>query len=458
MNRFPEGNSTIRAASGLHPATRVSFIVVLILLIGYWSFGKAFAYLGIYPIYIGECALVVGVLWWLSCGRLYVPRTLSCVIYLCLLCIVSFQALVSIVFLQQPLMEVVRNISIIYYGLFGLITYTLSGSLASKAPPANILLNVALPRVSVWALSGLTVSAIGYLWFVDKLPVFPKTDVPILYFKPTDAIMPLIVTIGLWQQGYIKWYYGPWALILIFIAAARSRSALFSFVLALVLLWRLNRRTTALATLIAASVGILVFSGLRIPIGYREVSFKQYVANTVSALRPEAAVELDPSTHNTIVWRLNWWSAILGDAVSHRRILIGLGWGANLANAFGFQTASNPEALTALRHPHNATIGIIARGGWITGLYWALFNTFFLIELGIAMTRRRREALGNDLCRLVWVYAVLALLNSSTDVFLESPQNAIPYWMTVGVGWRLIVGQRVLLEPRPDRGPVGGSL
>ena len=49
----------LRTEQSANTAQFVSRLLIIAVL-GYWAFGKAFAYIGLYPLYIGEALLVAG--------------------------------------------------------------------------------------------------------------------------------------------------------------------------------------------------------------------------------------------------------------------------------------------------------------------------------------------------------------------------------------------------------------
>jgi hypothetical protein len=203
------------------------------------------------------------------------------------------------------------------------------------------------------------------------------------------------------------------------------------------MIWRPTRRTLNLIGLGLLLFVALLITDLRIDLGYREVSARQFLANVSSLVgSDEAASSLDATTTRNKDWRSAWWDAIYSDAVDNNRYVIGLGWGTNLADEFGFQTVDSD--VNALRNPHNALLGILARGGWLAAGLWVSFYLLLLYGLWQAARRFQDDRARQDMAWIIMIYVLASQINGATDVFLESPQNAIPHWIVIGVGWVLI--------------------
>ena len=412
------------------------FTLLAFLLIGYWSFGKAFAYIGVFPVYVSEIGLGLGICLGLAIGRLYFLRHISYVLWMALLVGSLAQAVFSIGLLGQPPMEVLRNIAAIYYSLFAYLTYAVvRRSIGSRDLLSEMYQR--LPKWSFWILSVITLSMSITLYYWLPVPAFPGTDVTMLYYKPTDASMALIVLIGLWLLRCLSLRYGAWALVLMLASAARNRSAMLVLAVTLLFLWRPNRRGLTVTAVLFVLASILVVGNFRINLGgYRELSARQFVENVSSLVGEEEASNEGTSTAVTKSWRMAWWEAILDDASSTDRVFMGTGWGSNLADMFGFQTAASGQS--ALRHPHNFLLGILARGGWILAFIWVAFYATLIMGLFRAMRSLRSRPILRNLAVLSAIYLVSSLIHGATDVFLEAPQNAIPHWIVVGVAWALI--------------------
>ena len=412
--------------------------LLIMLVLGYWAFGKAFAYVGLYPLFIGEIVLGLGLLAILRYGTIPVPRNTLFWVFTIMLWMSIGQAVYSFLVLGQPPVEVMRGLAMVYYGLFAYITFVIIERTRSPGKLIDRFLTELLPRFAPWILIGATVTVVGALYVDHFLPVFPRTDVPILWYKPTDSVVPLLVIIVAWMRGYLKTQYAVWAASLVLFAIARSRSAMLGVGAAfLLMMWRPTKRM-----LVAILAGILVFillllTDVSISMGYREVSARQFMANAISLVSSDEASQIDQTTGENTSWRLDWWTAIVDDSVDNGRVFVGTGWGDNLANRYGFQIFNESEGVNVLRNPHNAFINILARGGWILAGLWLLFHVVLFSGLWQA-AKKAPTVLRRDIAWVCLVYLTVSMINGSTDVYLESPQIAIPHWIVIGVTWSLI--------------------
>ena len=102
---------------------RAAGLILVILLLGYLSFGKSFGYIGYYPILIGEAGLCGAVVFLAMDQKLYFPRTLSAWLLFPMLLAIVAQAIYSVWYLQQPIVEVGRGIAPFYYAAFAFCTF-----------------------------------------------------------------------------------------------------------------------------------------------------------------------------------------------------------------------------------------------------------------------------------------------------------------------------------------------
>ena len=422
---------------------RVSLLIMgllVVLLTGYWSFGKSFGYLGIHPFYIGEAVMLAGLGMILYRSRFYVLKHASFWLYWAFFLVALLQGGVSVFVLKQPAMEVVRNLAIVYYGLFAYIVYSLTAYPGMGRAFYQKLIRTIIPRLFPYLLVGSLLTVTAFNLFDGQLPLFPGTQVPIVFYKPTDAVMPFFLYFTLAIRGHMHQLYLMGAMLPILICSARSRSVMICFFVASLLTLRPSKRYVRLFAILAALLAVLAVSGLRINLGYREVSASQFVANTLSILNlDDQSAEVDPTAVRNKQWRSEWWDQIVADALQPDRVAIGLGWGTNLAETFEVMAPGVYSDLNALRHPHNALFGILARGGWLAAALWTCFyaSLFWGLWWAKRVFGATDRELG-DLAVAIMVYVAASLVNGSTDVFLESPQVAIPHWVIIGLGWGLI--------------------
>jgi hypothetical protein len=406
------------------------YLLTLCLL--YLAFGKSFAYLGYYPLFIGEVVLVSFVIrpWWFA-GR-QPGDGLSRAIIIVMLALGIAQGLYSWGFLGQSGVEITRNLAVIYYSIYAFIA-------ARVFTRDRVPLSKLLDFVSSLVPMMLIVAAVSFVMFsyaVQILPVFPKTDVPLLSFKPGDQSILVGIAIFLVSIGRLS---GSWLFLAVPMATldvAQNRGAMLAFAVFIFASALMRRARMQFIFMLSATVLVLLAIGENgISIGnYRTISLSQLSANSRSILSSDAGNDVDSSLEGTVTWRLDWWRKIMEDAQSSAFVPIGLGWGVNLADAYGFQTSADPDSLTVLRNPHNVFMGILARGGWSVALVWAAFYGVFIFRMLLVVYRHPSQDV--RLCGLLVVLCVTAgLINGLVDVHLESPQNAIPHWCIVGIGW-----------------------
>jgi len=430
---------------------RVTGFVMMVLLLGYLSFGKSFGYIGYYPILIGEAGLCTAIFFLAMDQRLYFPRTLSAWLLFPMLLGMIAQAIYSVTYLQQQVVEVGRGIAPFYYAAFAFCTFVFLTRYRRFGYSNLIPSQKAIDQIATMVLGIQTLSLIASTIGGNYLPIIPHTGVPILYYKPGDASMVLLVLLLLASKGKLNTFNASWAVLMLLIACAESRSVLLCTIAAAFISWRPKpRQLIAITVLVVFGVAVAL-SGVTVKLNYREISAERYLLNVMSIFNPEKAAEIDPQGQGTKRWRVMWWTKIFDNAVETPYIFIGAGWGENLAVQYGIYHISSAgwQDAALLRNPHNIFFSTLGRGGWIVTGLWCLFYLTFLPRLFIArFGRRSTSPEWKLLAEICIVFTVAALINGGTDVFLESPQNSIPHWIVIGLGWRL------LLETRRKPSPV----
>jgi hypothetical protein len=398
--------------------------------IGYLSLGKTFAYLGIYPFFITELLACWGVCAFIIRGHVVLPRNAAFVLWTILAGGVAFQVVVQTLVEGGLTMETFRNIAPIYYGGFSVLAYAALREVKDRRLDEFVIgtLNGALPIM----LAGNTLLVLGEQGVFGALPSFPGTHTSVLVYRPTDAVVSMALAFGI-SSRHRGLAFQTWACALLVIAAARNRSALICAIITLALWVRPTRRSAAMVLVLLVAGFALFQLELQMPIGqYREVSARQFVANFVSLYAPERGAQIDRSTEDTTRWRLRIWREIVTDAQERGFILSGLGWEVNLANHYRFQGSADPGAVDALRSPHNFVVGMIARGGFCVGALWAAVA---VLTVYTVIRRKAVDPVSKEFKRVLLTVLLLCLVNSLTDVFMESPQNAVLFWIFSSLAW-----------------------
>lgn len=414
--------------------SRASTALIACLICGYWGFGKSFAYLGVGGVFVGEIGLMALLAILVVSGSCSIPRRWSVFALSCLLLLLALQIVLSQDARLFGWFSVGKDVAFVFYCGYAFVTHAVLSEHAASSGLSRYLLRRVAPTLVPVVLLGLTISAAAYVLFPDSLPTHAGTDVAWLYFKPTDASVPLAAIMLLSMLRYIRAGWGLWSGLLLAVCAARSRSAMLTVAVIFALSMRNKRAILITCSLVLLGLATLAATDARVEMGYREISFQQYAMNFFSVFNPESAVDaadFDPTSE----WRLAWWRAILDESWSADRLVTGRGWGANLADEFGFQTAG-AHTLNRLRNPHNVWLGVLARGGWLAA--GAVVLTFLLIAWELWQDRiRARSVEDRNLYGIILACFVIAMIHASTDVYLESPQNAIPLWTLIGVGWAI---------------------
>lgn len=402
------------------------------LLLGYAVCGRAFAYLGITPFYIGEAVLLAGFLTLISrgvsAGMFFLPQVQALLLFL------LWSAMQTLPYLGEYGLFALRDGVLWGYGLFALIT----ASLLWMQPA---LLRMLLRR---------------YQWFAHYFPFFalvvlavtaiiPKGDFEVADYaqmKPGDALVHLAAILAFAVTGmarmrpHIVWIA---AFVLAFvIAGSDGRGGLLAFIAGGAVLVGLQIHRPAIWRLGAGLVVGLICCAVLLPqIGVfghfeqrreRNVSPMQIADNIISVFSESDEDMLE----GTKRMRLIWWQKIIDDAWFGPDALAGRGYGINLGIEDGFA----PRMDESVRHPHNAHMNILARSG-MTGLFfWLAFNFVWAAGMFRGLLGARMQGLSEweGLFTTLLVYQVASLVNASFDVYLEGPMGGIWYWVMMGIG------------------------
>ena len=122
---------------------------------------------------------------------------------------------------------------------------------------------------------------------------------------------------------------------------------------------------------------------------------------------------------------------MLKDAFSPPFVLMGQGFGPNLADKYGFQ-AGGAFAGQELRNAHNSHVTLLARTGLPLTILWsAIWGTLF----SLMRTSGRASSHGSPQLLRAWLAAATAgiLLNAVFDPVIEGPQVGIIVWTLAGL-------------------------
>lgn len=432
------------AASARWPSSGPHRYVILLALVlgGYQFFGRPFAYLRIpgTPIFIGEVLLAVGLL--VVLGRSdRVLRTLSRSAPLeALLLLVALGTARLVVDLPAYGLLALRDAALWYYALLAFIVATLFSLHPSLLDRLLGWYARILPWFLVWAGVAVVLSRL----FAEG-PMIPGTDVPVFGFKAGDLGVHVAVGLSfLWLCGpeetprarrlrLLATGVGMMSLLLV---ATTNRGGFVSAAVILggtLLVSPAHRRTLAGTTagvllLLVALAGV---SDARMEVDGRDISLRQLAENVGSLVGGEGSAE--GAQRGTVQWRVDYWSEIGRDTMAGRNGAFGVGFGPNLADAYGYQVAAD-DADQRLRNAHNSHMTLFARLGppglavWL--LVWAVWYR--------VMYQRARRSAPDSRARYLASWLGLSvtgiLVNAVFDPILEGPQMALWLWTLVGIG------------------------
>ena len=409
--------------------------LILVLVVGYVTLGRSFAYIGLPPlkIFIGELFLAAFLLFrsravigeWFN-GLIDPYRATHNFSWALLL------------FFQYGVFEALRGISLGYSVLLALQNlviniyplYFFVGLWA--AGDSDFLSRVARIQLWITALYGT-----AYILFLSHVPaVIPASNVPL--FGYNGALLGILGAICLERNLARVWL--PLVLNTFVMLSAQVRSEWLSCVLS-VGLWSVitgrTKRFVGGMMLVAALLGIGYVADLRLPSPRGrggELSSREIVVRAAAVIAPAWAVEHSRSGGmyaGTISWRKTWWSAIWDSVHAEpSTAIVGQAYGFRLADLVPYTRGDD------IRTPHNIFFYVLGHTGWLGVTVFAIF----LISLLHLMWRAYRLT-GQLFGVLLWVAGVSSACFGN---LFESPSGAIPFYMFMGMAAAPIVNREIL--------------
>lgn len=413
------------------------------ILTGYAFFNRAFAYVGVPPLFIGEVVLVVGLLALVySFGRFRLtPVTALLILF------IGWGAVQTIPYVPRYGVDALRDAVAWIYALFAIILAT-----TVTAEHLAVMVRV-VRRIIPYLLFWLPTSLLGAIALGHSAPTLPGTTVPLLFAKGGDAGVLLagiaaFILVGLYARAdrsprlaepmpWLPWLGGAGVVSIV------NRGGLVAMsMVALVLVFiRQSSRWLAMFFIIALllTVGMLLDPKVDLG-GRREFSFSQLTDNVTSIFVPSGN-----SLEGTRNFRLKWWGDIVDYTVNGRYFWTGKGYGIALAAADGFDTTEAED----LRSPHNGHIEILARSG-VPGLaLWILLHVTFAVTMLRGAHRARADGRRGWVQIIGWLFVLwmAGIANASFDPYLQGPQGGIWFWSVIGLG---LAAVRAVHEGAPD--------
>jgi hypothetical protein len=407
----------------------------------YLAFGKGFAYAGWPPLFVGEILLVVVVAGAATTTSLAAPRHPAAAVTVVVGALALVQFVIDRLAGDVPLLETVRGLAPIYYGAFAFAVYALLRELEKRADRARVLAVVdgAFVRVAPWVTGAAVVLAGLLLVEPTNLPTWSRSGVPVLLTKSGDIAVALVLfaPFVLRSASPVRIRGSSRVVLLGWVAAAvlvsfRSRGALLALIVGLVAA-RPHVVRLAKAALIGLAIVLFLFvSGLRVEVSGREISYDAVGDALGSVMGGGPEDQIGSNYLDTTNWRADWWRSIWSDVTAEQLVLHGRGWGDNLAVRHGVIPSFAAEDPRALRLPHDVFFSLAGRAGFVTAV-----GFLSIPVLTIARTfRRRSDRSPTPLAVQAARGGVAAAVTTGlTDIYLESPQGGIVFWVLVGFLW-----------------------
>lgn len=407
-----------------------------IVLLGYAVMGKGFAYLGLPPLYVGEMALVTGIVVLFRTGALISALvTLPAVLLVALMILVVARTLP---YFGVYGIDALRDSVIVIYGGFAFIV---AGLLLEDARRITIVLRHY--RIMLASLPALFIGSLLTKYWLEHVPRL-FGPVPIVEIGPSPvathlagAMVFVLVGYGRVSAAWVALWLATFALV-----SATNRGAMLEVVLPVAFaMLMLGRFRLMLATVAGGAAILAALLTLESAFGEyteakdsmdRPISAQQIVQNALSIVGHSGQ-----QSEGTKQWRLNWWDAIINDTIHGPHFWTGRGFGINLADADGFSGTEDPRhPRPPTRSPHSAHMTLLARAGVPGLVLWALvLLSWFAMLTGAMLTARiRGHKQWADLFLFIGCYAAAIVINATFDVALESPMQGIWFWCLFGFG------------------------
>ena len=410
------------------------------LLAGYLLFDKPFAYIHLpgTPLYVGEMVLTIGGLGVLAAtGYLRVAVRDEPILAL----LAAFFLWGFIRFLpgfHTYGINAVRDFALVYYCLFGFFT----AAALMRSPEILGHLIVRLGRFVPWLLMWLPIAVILSAVSLNA-PKIPTTNVSVLYHKPGDAAIAVVVALGslwLFPAGRSARSRGVWsivALVALALVVTQNRGGLLAAAAGLMvgLAFLRDRLKLILRALAVIVLGLCMATllSLKVPgtgtaTSPRTFSASQLFANVASI----AGVQEAGNLQGTVAGRDQLWSRIFHKQLEDALLIRGSGFGPNLALQVGVLDAGTDN----LRSPHNSHLDILARTGLVGFSLWIALWLGWYRRLIVACRRLARRGLyaRRQVAVLCLMITTATLVSSFFDPQLEGAQAAALLWTAFGVG------------------------
>jgi O-Antigen ligase len=412
--------------------------LTVVLLVGYFAVGRAFAYLGLpwINLYIGEIALAAFLLFgpstqqgpWLRVVRRIRRLRRFGLLLILVLCDGALEALRGTIE-GYPLVTALRDTAFNYYPLFlflgiwiGLRDRTFSCRFAHAVAWFNGVYGLAY----VLFLSWLPWTVPGTAHAASTVPLFSEPSggsavalLGLVAFEPHPRkvwhliVLNLFVLLGV--QVRAEWLGFALGLLVFAYLTKRIRQLMIASGLLVLLL----------GLMYATDLNLISPRGRGDRVGTR-ISAEYLVARAVAPVSKTLAERLAPVADvrfavATAEWRLVWWASIWQAIDANPvRALLGFGYGYPIGEL-------NPDIQEGrfIQTPHNDFFYSLGYSGWLGVALFVLLH----VEIAQLLWRSYR-ATGQPFGPMIWA----ALLTMSMfGEYFEAPFGAIPFYLVLGV-------------------------
>jgi len=414
------------------PAVGERYLAFLcICLLGYALMSKAFAYVGVAPLFIGEVALLLGLLVFARLPGW--TRLLQVKPVWPLLALIGWGVLRTLPFISTYGVLALRDATVYAYALFAFVV-----CLLIQNRPARIAL--LLRRYGAFTtlfIAVMPVQAILHRFLTEKPDLPWAPTVPVISMKESDVMVHLGGILAFWIVGFAGEVSWARLALMVFIAGLVGlvdRSGMVAYLFCAIVGLSLRPQSRVpwrLLTLLSIGLLLLWLTQFRIdlPGGKgRDISLDQVAANITSVAGDTGSESLD----STKEWRMDWWNEIIRYTIHGPYRWTGKGFGINLADDDGFRLDQDGT----LRSPHSVHMTFLARAGLPGLALWILTQLTWMAGIvgGYISARHTRDLRWQGVFLFLGCYWAAFLINASFDVFLEGPMGGIWFWCLFGVG------------------------
>jgi hypothetical protein len=400
--------------------------VVALLLIGYLSMTRSFAYFGIPALkfFIGEATLGAFLLmhpkavWGRWMAALAQPIPLSGTAWGVFLLLVYglFQLLRGLDLGYRPL-TILQNLAFNYYPFYFFLGFWVGSHQPGVLPR--------IMRVLAW---GNGLYGVAYLLLLNRLAVtIPGSPEVPVFGQPVGSAVAILGLIA-FESSLTK----VWPLLLLnsfVMLGIQVRAEWLGFLVGILLWGWLTGRLSRLAIggmAVVVLLGGMYLADVNLPASRGRggsISVQEMMGRILAPLNQELATrytERAGSYAGTVSWRTDWWRAIWDSVHQDQvRTILGHGYGVPLGDLVPYLAGD------VIRTPHNIFFYALAYGGWLG------VAIFFGLQLALAELLLKAYRLTGQPFGLA--YWAIALTEAFFSNFFETPYGAIPFYLLLGL-------------------------